>query len=362
MNNLQITLEERYATKNNLDRIVHLSPDAKITVFRIRGRYSIARMMRGLFRRTLPWSLYKPLAKKLDPLCEAQKIEWIHSPVVSSNVSTILLYPPDIEYHTTKQLLDMLSPCWIHSIPTGIDKIPPIPAGTLLTNSRGIHSSRIAEFTIGLIFAMAKNIPAHTLQTKKRIWKTLPSRTVHGSRLGIVGLGSIGMEIARLGKAAGMEVWATKRKMLDVPFIDRLLTSEELPSLLRESDYVVIALPLTRETQNLIGINELNLMKPTACLINIGRSEVIDENSLYQTLRNNSIRGACIDVFQDNKPLPQNSRFYNLPNLLITSYSAYYSPDSVNQVIDLFFENLRRFVVGEPLLNLVEPSSYSLIN
>jgi len=357
MTGLQIILEERYATKKNLDRIMQLSPDARVAVFHIRERYPMARIVRGVFRRTLPWFLYNSLSKKLDPASDAQKIEWVHPP--ASDMTTILLYPPGFHYHAAERLLAKLSPCWIHSITTGTDQIPSLPAGVLLTNPRGIHSLRIAEFTIGLIFALAKNIPQHTSQTRRRIWKPLPSEMIQGSRLGIVGLGSIGREVARLAKAVGMEVWAVKREVTNVDFVDHVLRHEGLPYLLSNVDYVLVAVPLTEETRDLIGKDELNMMKPTACLINISRGRVIDETSLYQALKNSSIRAACIDVFQDEKPLPPNSQFYKLPNLLITSYSAYYSRDSINQIMDQFFENLRRFVVDEPLLNPVYPGLHS---
>jgi phosphoglycerate dehydrogenase-like enzyme len=175
---------------------------------------------------------------------------------------------------------------------------------------------------------------------------------VRGSRLGIVGLGSIGKEVARLANAAGMQVWATKRRVTDVDFVDRVLPPEGLHSMLREADYLVLCVPLTQETRNLIGREELNMMKPSAHLINISRGAIVDEDSLYHVLKNSRICGASIDVFQDEKPLPKNSRFYGLPNILITSFSAYYSADSVGQVMDLFFENLRRFKAGEPLLSM----------
>jgi D-2-hydroxyacid dehydrogenase (NADP+) len=357
---LQIILEQRYATKKNLDRVVQLSPDARIAVFHIRERYPMVRIVRGAFRRTLPWFLYDPISIKLDPIAEAQRLEWVQPPTSSSDITNVLLYPPMVEWATGKGLLDLLSPRWVHSVMTGVDRIPYLPAEVLLTNSRGIHSLRIAEFTIGLIFALAKNIPQHTVQTRSRIWKPLPSEMIQGSRLGIVGLGSIGKEVARLSKAAGMEVWAIKREVTQVDFVDHVLPPKELPRFLSEVDYVVLAVPLNKETRNLIGKEEFKLMKPTACLINISRGRIVDETSLYQALKNSNIRAACLDVFQDENPLPRNSLFYKLPNLLITSFSAYYSRDSINQVMDLFFENLKRFVVGEPLLNLVHPATYSL--
>ena len=359
MTGLQIILDERYATKKNLDRITQLAPDARVAVFHIGERYPMVRIVRGAFRQTLPWFLYNPISTRLDRLAEAQRLEWIYPPISSSHITNVLLYPPMAECSIGKRLLNLLSPRWIHSIMTGVDRIPSLPAEVLLTNSRGVHSLRIAEFTMSLIFALAKNIPQHTSQTNRRIWKPLPSEMIQRTRLGIVGLGSIGAEVARLGKAVDMEVWVIKRELTQGHFVDYVLPPKELPRFLSEVDYVVLAVPLTEETRNLIGKEEFNMMKPTACLINISRGGVVDENSLYQALRTGRIRAACIDVFQDEKPLPQNSRFYKLPNLLTTSYSAYYSRDSTNQIMDLFFENLRRFLAKEPLLNRVYRAVHS---
>ena len=117
---------------------------------------------------------------------------------------------------------------------------------------------------------------------------------------------------------------------------------------------MVLAIPLTSQTKNLFGSAELDLMKSTASLINICRGAVVNEDCLYQALKNRSIRGACIDVFQDEKPLPRNSRFYKLPNILITSFSTYYSQESGDDQMNLFFDNLERFVSDKPLLNAVD--------
>jgi phosphoglycerate dehydrogenase-like enzyme len=179
---------------------------------------------------------------------------------------------------------------------------------------------------------------------------------IRGAKIGIVGLGKIGKEIAKISKACGMEVWATKRKLTSHEFVDYLLPSAELHKMLREVDYVVLAVPLIEETRNLIGKAELDMMKSSACLINICRGAVIDENCLYDALKHKRIRGACFDVFLNEKRLPRNSRFYKLPNMLITSWSAWYSDESDDQRIDLFFKNLERFIVGKPLLNIAEKS------
>jgi phosphoglycerate dehydrogenase-like enzyme len=207
---------------------------------------------------------------------------------------------------------------------------------------------------MGLIFALAKNLSKHINLNRKRRWKALPSTMVKGARLGVVGLGSIGTEVAKIGKACGMEVWATKRKVAPVDFVDHLLPPDELPDLLREVDYVVLAVPLTKETYQLIGKAELDMMKSGACLINICRGAVVDEDCLYKALKKKRIRGACFDVFKNEKRLPRNNPFYKLPNMLITSWSAWYSDDADEQRMEIFFENLARFVCGKRLLSIVD--------
>jgi phosphoglycerate dehydrogenase-like enzyme len=354
MKQLQIALEQRYATKKNIARIAQIAAGARTAVFAIQERYPSIRKVRGLFRRILPFCLYDPLSKILDRPSEAQELLWINPSVSSSEMNNVLLFPPGLGTKVAERLLTEYPPHWVHSVMTGVDQIPSLPTGTLLTSSRGVHSRRIAEFTLGLIFALSKNIVGHTIQTRRRSWKTLPSTMVRGSRLGIVGLGSIGTEIARLGRAVGMEVWGTKRKVMNVDVADRVLSPEGLPWLLREADYVVLSVPLIQETHKLIGKEELSMMKPSSYLINVSRGAVVDEDSLYHALKNFHIRGACIDVFQGEKPLPKNSRFYRLNNLLVTSFSAFYSADSKDEVMDLFFENLRRFLVGEPLRSVID--------
>ena len=356
MDNLEVVIEKRHATKRNLAEISRIVPDAKITVYNIQKRYPIISKVRGGFRRISLFEVFNFLPQKLDELADEQKLVWIAPPVNSTDGKKVLLFPPLLERQVAKRLVQQLNPGWIHSITAGLDRLPSIPRSTRITNSRGIYSLRIAEFTMGLIFSLAKNIPEHVKQNKKRTWRALPSNMVEGARLGIVGLGSIGTEIARVAKKCGMEVWATKRKMAVLDYVDCLLPAEKLPELLREVDYVVIAVPLTRETYHFIGKAELDMMKSAVCLINISRGALVDEDALYDALKNKRIRGACIDVFKDEKPLPKSSRFYKLPNILITSYSAYYSVDWIDQVMEFFFNNLERFVSDKPLLNIADKS------
>jgi phosphoglycerate dehydrogenase-like enzyme len=356
MNNLEVAMMKRYASRRNLDRIFRLAPEAKITLFDIRRSHLKLFLVREVFRRILPYTVYTLFPEKLDELCEKQKLKWIHSPANSANNKTVLLFPPVVEPSVAEELQYRLNPSWIHSIATGIDRLPSIPESTLITSPQGLHSIRVAEFTMALIFALAKNLPEHINLNRKKVWKALPSKMISGAKVGIVGLGKIGKEIAKICKACGMKVWATKRNVNSYDFVDRLLPPAELHNMLREVDYVVLAVPLIEETRNLIGKAEFEMMKSTACLINICRGAVVDEDSLYDALKHKRIRGACIDVFLNERQLPKNSRFYKLSNILITSWSAWYSDESDDQRMDLFFNNLERFIVGKPLLNIADKS------
>jgi len=349
---LHIALERQYASPENLARIEQIASGSNVSIFAIHDKYPLIKKIRGLFRRVIPFDYYLKLARKLDPLAEAQKLDLPEKLSSSSESTSILLFPPGLEPSAANQLVTLYNPVWVHSITTGIERVPQLSSGAIVTNSRGVHSRRIAEFTLGLILAMGKNIPQHATQTKKRIWGSIPSEEIEGSRVGIVGLGSIGIEIAKICKAIGMEVWATKRELIESECVDRLLPADGLSLLLSESDYVVLAVPLTKSTRHLINREKIALMKPNACLINISRGSLIDEDALYEALKNLRIRGAGLDIFEDEKPLPRNSRFYQLPNLLTTSYSAYYSKDSSAQLLELFFKNLQRFASDEPLTNI----------
>ena len=353
-NNLQVVIMKRYATERNIEKLGRIEANLKITIFDIRKRHKICFLIRKIFRSILPYRIYMYLPKKIDELGDKQKLIWIHPPVISPDINTIILFPPNVDSNVAEELINRLNPKWIHNIMTGIDRLPTMPDSILVTHTRGLHSVRIAEFVMAVVFSFAKNIPEHLNQSRRKIWKSLPSKMVRGAVIGIVGLGSIGTEIAKLAKICGMEVWAINRKAKPANCVDRILSLKDLPRMLEEVDYVVLAVPLTRKTRNLIGKAELSMMKRTACLINICRGAVIDEDSLYNALKKNIIRGACIDVFKDERNLPKNSRFYKLKNLLITSYSTYYSANSNEQVMDLFFNNLERFISGEQLLNIAE--------
>jgi len=181
--------------------------------------------------------------------------------------------------------------------------------------------------------------------------KVLRSKTV-----GIVGLGNIGREVARLAKAFGMRVVATRRSVKRVArakYVDILLPREQLLRLLSESDFVVLSLPFTSETNKLIGEKELRTMKPTAYLINIARGNIVDEEVLIRALDEHWIAGAGLDVFA-TEPLPPDSRLWEFPNVIFSPHIAGGMEDYNIRTIELFCENLRRYLSGKNLFNVID--------
>jgi D-2-hydroxyacid dehydrogenase (NADP+) len=245
---------------------------------------------------------------------------------------------------------------WIHTTFSGVEKLLKadiLEHDIILTNSRGVQSTAMAEFALACMLTMAKQIPDHIHLHKKKVWESLESQEVKGSTVGIIGFGNIGKKIAELLLPFQVNIVASSGKKLkeNHPGI-KIIPLSQLTQLLTASDYVIITLPLTSESKNLIGEAELSLMKEGAYLINISRSEIIDEIALVKALCNGSIAGACLDAFS-NEPLPKNHIFYKAPNLLLTHHSAYTSHKYWENIIQFFLQNLIRFLEGKPLRNEV---------
>lgn len=224
---------------------------------------------------------------------------------------------------------------------------------TALANARGIHGATIAEHVFMLMLALARELPAVLQAASRREWIRPNPVLLNGQTLGIVGYGSIGQAIAARAKAFGMRVIATRRHAAPDQWADQVWSDQQLPQLLAESDYVVLATPLTQETLHLIGEEQLKLMKPTACLINIARGQVVDEPALIRCLQNRGIRAAGLDVFEQ-EPLPADSPLWAMENVIVTPHLAGSMPDYDDQAFAIFLENLRRLQANQPLINLVD--------
>ena len=249
---------------------------------------------------------------------------------------------------------------WIHWTGAGVDAVlfpELIESDVVLTNSRGIFDRAMAEYVLGLILSFAKRFPETTRHQDQRRWQHRLGELLSGSRVLILGAGSIGREIARLLTGAGLEVTGVGRRARasDDDF-GVVHGREDLNAVLPEVDYVVIAVPLTDETRGMFGAAQLAAMKPTARLINVARGAVLDEVALADALRTGQIAGAALDVTAI-EPLPDDSPLWSMPQVII---SPHMSGDYVGYrdvVVSAFIDNFRRFRRGQPFLNVVDKTS-----
>ena len=226
----------------------------------------------------------------------------------------------------------------------------------ILTGVSGIHATPIGEFVLGLMLMFAKNTPLSFKMKQTRQWQRYMSGTLRGKTVGIVGLGHIGGEVARLAKAFGMKVIATRRSAKaagKAKNMDVLLPRNRMKELLAQSDYVVLTLPLTPETRHIIGEAEFKAMKPTAYIINIGRGSLIDQEALLHALDEKLIAGAGLDVTVP-EPLPKESRLWDFDNVILSPHISGGMEDYMIRATELFCENLKRYLEGKKLLNVID--------
>jgi phosphoglycerate dehydrogenase-like enzyme len=252
---------------------------------------------------------------------------------------------------------------WIHLAVAGVDEsvFPEVlKSKVIITACKGIHSHTISEHILGMILCFAKGINLSTLRQKQKIWafrEVMNQRfEIKGKTLGIIGLGGIGLELARESKCLGMQVVGMKNRLKKggkIRYVDRIFPKEKLPELLSQSDFVALTLPLTDETFHLIGEKELAQMKNTAYIINTSRGKIIDEKTLIDALENQRIAGAGLDVFEE-EPLSPNSRLYDLENVIITPHVAGTMVDYFQKVAQIFKENLKSYLTNRKMVNLVD--------
>jgi phosphoglycerate dehydrogenase-like enzyme len=248
---------------------------------------------------------------------------------------------------------------WVHSASAGVDRVAtPIVRERRLTvtNARGVFSRPIAEYVVMMSLAVARRLPQLLELQRERTWQPLRGRELSELTIGIIGFGSIGIEIARLLEPFGCRVLATRRHpergshgLGNV----ELFGLDHLGEVLRASDVVVVAAPLTDDTAGLIGAEQLAEMREDAWLINIARGRLIDELALRRALESGWIGGAVLDVFTE-EPLSPDSPLYRTPNLVITPHTSWASDRVIERSVDLFVDNLRRDRAGEPLRNVVD--------
>lgn len=268
----------------------------------------------------------------------------------------------DIRYMSPEFLRAAKNLRWVQALSAGVDRYLGIPElinndDIVFTNMRGIHGATIADHVFAMLLTLTRDIKYYVDPMNRGTWNRNASGreriALRGRTLFVVGLGGIGSEVAKRGKGFGMNVLATRRSNTPPPpYVDRQGKADDLQAFLKESDVVVLCVPLTDETRGMIGAEELALLKPGSYLVNIARGPVVDTDALVEALQSGHLAGACLDV-TDPEPLPSDHVLWNLPDVVITPHVSSRSELTSDHRRALLIENLRRFGAGEPLLNVV---------
>lgn len=252
---------------------------------------------------------------------------------------------------------------WVHCTSAGIERILSIPEliemdQVTLTNARGAHAATIADHCFAFILAFTRNVPALVEDQRAHRWdrpgRSKGTRELSGSTLGIVGLGKIGSEIARRATGFGLHVKAVDvNTAVEAPGVQEVWPLSRLDDLLREADYVAVAIPITPQTRSLIGARELALMKPDAYLCVMSRGGIVDQDALAAAIAGGRLAGAGLDATSP-EPLPAEHPLWDTPNVLISPHCSGASRQTTERGRQILRENIRRFVAGEPLINVCD--------
>jgi phosphoglycerate dehydrogenase-like enzyme len=234
---------------------------------------------------------------------------------------------------------------WAQAMTAGVEQwlaLPDLPAKLSLTCARGTHEESMPENILGAIFYVAKPYAQAVENQKQGKWVRTVAQPLTGKTLGILGMGAIGQRVARLAEALGMRVIGTRRN-----------TAHETPKVLKESDFVLLLLPATAQTDNFMNAERLAMMKPTAWLLNFGRGHLIQDDDLVAAVKAKKIAGAVLDVFRE-EPLPAAHAFWRTDGIIVLPHLGGPHPQRDRFVAKLFVENLGRFLDGKPLKELVD--------
>lgn len=265
----------------------------------------------------------------------------------SEDAEILITYGEDLNSDILTQLPNLK---WIQVISAGVERMP-LQAledrGIIVTNARGIHRTPMSEYTLGVMLNHSRRMQYFVEQQQKQVWDRSPRiNELAGKTLGILGAGAIGSEIARKAKTFDMNVLGVNQSGKVERNFDQMYTLQQLDHILAVSDYIVIVLPITPTTTNLIGERELRLMKSSAVLINIARGAIVQDEALIRALSENWIEAAYLDVFVE-EPLPSNHPYWTLNNCWITPHISGRSPHYMNRALAIFEQNLHVYIRGD---------------
>lgn len=256
---------------------------------------------------------------------------------------------------------------WVHSPAAAVEGLLPLAdlgeREIVVSNSRGVQAIPMAEHVIGGLLVLARKFDRTLAAQREKRWiqNELPDDwpwMLHGRAMTIVGLGTIGMEIARRANAFGMRVTGVRRRVDEArpSFVENVVGSNHLDDALRGCDVLVLSAPAVSSTHRMIGAEQLAMLNPGAVVVNVARGQIIDEDAMRRALETGQLGGAVLDVF-DREPLDASSPLWSLPNVVITPHSSGFRASHWNDVIALFNDNLRRYQRGESLRNVVDLSA-----
>ena len=245
---------------------------------------------------------------------------------------------------------------WAQSMTAGVEgwmALPDLPEKLVLTCARGTHEESMPENILGALLYVAKPYAAAAENQKQAKWVHSVAQPLTGKTLGILGLGAISQGVARLAVAFGMRVIGTKRRPEPVANVAEVLAPERTPEVLARSDFLLLLLPATPETDNFINAGRLAMMKPGAWLLNFGRGHVIKDDDLVAAVKAKRIAGAMLDVFRQ-EPLPADHPFWTTAGIVVLPHIGGPHPQRDKIVARLFVDNLGRFLDGKPLKEVVD--------
>ena len=247
---------------------------------------------------------------------------------------------------------------WIHCSGSGVEHLTPMdwmPEGLTLTNNKGIHAAKAGEFGLMAVLMLHSHIPAVVSNQRSHTYDSLYASPIAGKTLVVIGPGSLGGAAAKKVQALGVHVIGVNRSGMAVDGCDEVVTTCQLDEVLPRADYLLASAPDTTETRGLMNKRRLNLLKPSAGVINIGREAIMDYDALCDKLEDGSLAGAILDVF-DPEPIAEDSRLWGTKNLIITPHISADDGDAyIQMTLGLFFRNMQRYLANEGLLNPVRP-------
>ncbi|MFC5651787.1 D-2-hydroxyacid dehydrogenase [Paenibacillus solisilvae] len=246
---------------------------------------------------------------------------------------------------------------WIQNMGAGVDHVPLAhiqSQGILLTNASGVHPNPISETIFAMLLSFTRHLHLSVRNQLARNWiHNDRMGEAHNRTIGILGVGAIGLETAKVAKAFNMTVLGIRRSGTPAEWIDEMYTMDGLQEVLKRSDYIVNCLPYTAETKHVLGKEQFAVMKPTAFYINIGRGKTTETGALVEALQQGIIAGAGLDVFEQ-EPLPAEHPLWGMDNVIMTSHTAGSTTEYDNRAVDIFVENLKAYLQdGKPSVNIV---------